>query len=451
MSESCQVAIRQAEKQRELIFRAADWLWKHPETGYKEWQTHAFLKAEYEKLGYTLVEAGNIPGFYTEIDTGRPGPTVLIMAEMDALIVESHPSCDPETKAVHACGHCCQSAGLLGVAAALKEPGALDGLSGKIRLMEVPAEEAIEIDFREDLRKQGVIRYFGGKQEFLARGMMEGVDLTTLIHTSVRAAGTADATPGSNGFLLKSYTFRGKSAHAASPWSGVNALYAATQALSAINAVRETFEDSDHIRVHPIITKGGTVVNAIPEEVTVENYIRGASLDAIEKADERVSRALAGSALSMGANVSLRSRPGYLPQKNDPALCALALDAAELVLGEGKAEMRKTWGNGCSDMGDMTALFPTAYLHIGGAKGKGHGADYDVSDTESLCVGSAKILMAFLQKLLENGAAEAKKVVASYQPVFQSREDYCKAMDAMIRDGDAIEYNEDGTATVRWK
>ena len=81
--------------QRDLMFTAERQIWKHPETGYREWKTHAYLKEEFEKLGYQLTEAGNIPGFYTDIDTGRPGPKLLIMGEMDSLIVSTHPECDP--------------------------------------------------------------------------------------------------------------------------------------------------------------------------------------------------------------------------------------------------------------------------------------------------------------------------------------------------------------------
>ena len=125
---------------RAEILAAERQIWKNPEPGYREWKTHKYLKGLYEALGYRLTEAGNIPGFYTEIDTGRPGPTVAVFGEMDSLIIPSHPECDPETGAVHACGHNCQSAALYGIAAALKTPGALDGLCGKIRLIAVPAE-----------------------------------------------------------------------------------------------------------------------------------------------------------------------------------------------------------------------------------------------------------------------------------------------------------------------
>ncbi len=69
--------------QRDLMFAAERHIWKHPETGYREWETHKYLAEKYKELGYELVEAGNIPGFYTDVDTGRPGPKLLIMGELD--------------------------------------------------------------------------------------------------------------------------------------------------------------------------------------------------------------------------------------------------------------------------------------------------------------------------------------------------------------------------------
>ena len=169
--------IEAVDRNRTLALDALDYLWKNPETGYKEWKAQAYLTKAFRELGYELVEAGNIPGFYCDLDTGRPGPMVVVMGELDALICETHPNADPETGAVHSCGHCCQAAGLLGLAAALKEPGVLNGWSGKIRLMATPAEELIEVEYREQLRKKGIIKYFGGKVEFMYRGFFEGADL----------------------------------------------------------------------------------------------------------------------------------------------------------------------------------------------------------------------------------------------------------------------------------
>ena len=123
------------DKHKEHIVNAFNYIWANPETGYKEWKTNEYLKNVFLSFGYALTEAENIPGFYAEIDTGREGPTVGIFAEMDGVIVPTHPAADKDTGAVHACGHCAQTAALVGVAAALKEPDVLDNLSGKIRLI----------------------------------------------------------------------------------------------------------------------------------------------------------------------------------------------------------------------------------------------------------------------------------------------------------------------------
>ena len=110
------------------------------------------MEKEFEKLGYKLTKAGNIPGFYTDADTGKPGPKISIFGELDSLVCKDHPEADPETGAVHACGHNAQCATLLGVAAVLKEKGILDGLCGSVRLCAVPAEEGVDISYREGLR-----------------------------------------------------------------------------------------------------------------------------------------------------------------------------------------------------------------------------------------------------------------------------------------------------------
>ena len=245
MTERQQQLVQNVEKHRQMILDAERWLWAHPQTGYTEWEAHNYLVEKYEALGYSLTLAGNIPGFYTEVDTGRPGPKLAIFGELDALDIANHP--ESVNGMAHCCGHNGQSAALLGIAAALKEPGALDGLCGTIRLVAVPAEEMIQLAFREDLRKKGVIQYMGGKVEFMARGMLDGVDIAMMVHGS--AAGPDEAFDfsgglGMNGCMAKTIRYKGKSAHAGgAPHLGINAQYAAMLGLQACNDLRETFQE----------------------------------------------------------------------------------------------------------------------------------------------------------------------------------------------------------------
>ncbi len=439
------------EKHRSRILDAFDYFWKNPETGYREVKTAAYLKKGFEELGYTVTEAGNIPGFYANVDTGIPGPTVAVMGELDALLCSTHPDADPETGAVHCCGHGAQIAALLGIAAALKEPGALDGLAGKIRLMAVPAEELIENEFRKGLKEKGIISYYGGKVELMHRGWFDDVDISFMIHTAIRPQEKSGyIVGGGNGCIVKEMEFQGVAAHAGgTPHMGVNALYAANLAMNAVNALRETFVDEDHIRFHPIITAGGDSVNAIPDQVRMESYVRGATMESIVQANQKVNRAVAASAAAMGANVRLRDIPGYHPIRNCKDLILPMKQAMEAVLDTVVCEPA-TIRSGCSDVGDLSAVMPMIHPYISGASGNSHGNNYYVTDPETACVSSAKVQLCFLKLLLENGARMAKQVIADFVPVYSSIEEYFSYMDKLNIDVQAVSYDSDEKLTLTY-
>ncbi|MBE7041781.1 MAG: amidohydrolase [Ruminococcaceae bacterium] len=438
------------DEHRQLILDTLDYIWENPETGYREWKTTTYMEDVFTSLGYDIVKAEGIPGLYTIIDTGRPGPELLIMGELDSLICQTHPEADPETGAVHCCGHAAQCAALVGIAAALKNPEILDRLSGRIRLCAVPAEELIEIGYRSELKAQGKIRYFGGKPEFLSRGYFDGVDLAFMVHTT--SGEDFIAGNGNVGCIAKKVIYKGVSAHAGgSPWNGCNALYAANLGLSGINAIRETFKEPDIIRVHPIITQGGTAVNAIPEAVCIESYVRGSSFEGIKSANEKVNRALCGGALAIGANVDICDIPGYAPLYNDPNLIAVAAEALQEVMPGKELKQTGRIGSGSTDMGDLSCIMPVIHPHAPGAVGTSHGDNYYIDNPDLACVGSAKWQVALAVKLLENGAEKAKKIVADYKPQFASKEEYLAYLDSFDDSGDRITYHEDGTASVRLK
>ncbi len=433
------------EKHKQLIYDAEKYIFANPETGYKEKKTSRYLEDVFEGLGYEITRAEGITGFYTVIDTGREGPEVMVLAELDSVICPSHPNADPVTGAVHACGHHAQCAALVGIAAALKEPGILDGLCGRIRLCAVPAEELLEIEYRKSLKDAGVIKYFGGKSEFLCRGYFDGVDIAFLVHT----AKVYTSPSGAVGCITKTVTYKGVSSHAGgAPWNGRNALYAANCGINAINALRETFKESDIIRVHPIITQGGAMVNAIPERVTMESYVRGKSFEAISEANEKVNRALCGAALSLGTNVEIVDVPGYSPLINDKNMLALCRDAA-VGIGHDEFTVGDHFSSGSTDMGDLSMIMPVVHPYCGGAQGQSHGADYRIADVDAACVDSAKWQIAMLRLLLGQNGKRAHEIMDEYRAPFASKEEFLAYLDSLNDEGDRITWGTDGTATVR--
>jgi len=433
------------EKHSKLILDTERYLWQHPETGYKEFKTSAYMADTFQKLGYDLVMADGITGFYTVLDTGKPGPEILILGELDSVICPEHKAADPDTGAVHSCGHNAQCAALVGVAAALKEPGILDQFCGRIRLCAVPAEELLEIEYRSELKKQGRIKYFGGKSEFLSRGYFDGVDIAFMVHTSSGFS----VKKGSVGCLAKQIIYKGAAAHAGgSPWNGINALYAANCGLNAINAIRETFMESDIIRVHPIITNGGSMVNAIPEKTVLESYVRGASFDAICNANRKVNRALCGAALSIGTNIEIIDTPGYAPLVNDDQLIQITAEAAHMAIPEYPFSIENTVSSVCTDMGDLSSIMPVVHPYAGGTAGTAHGSNYEIADPVAACIASAKMQLAMLQILLSDGAKRAKQVIDAFKPLFASKEEYLSYIDGLNSSGDRIHYIDETSVQV---
>ena len=243
-------------------------------------------------------------------------------------------------------------------------------------------------------------------------------------------------------------TFKGVSAHAGgAPHNGVNALYAANLALNAVNALRETFLDDEHIRFHPIITHGGDAVNAIPETVTMESYVRGASMQEIVKVNKKINRAMAASAAAMGAKLRLHDISGYWIRQYPEEFRLAFRDAAKLVVDDVK--LTEGWGTGCSDLGDVCAVMPALQASVSGAVGNGHGNNFYIIDGETACVKSAEAQLALLSVLLKDDAKKANDIITNYKPEFSSMQDYFNFVDKLNIDEEVVTY--DGEDKVIFK
>jgi amidohydrolase len=402
--------------------RLARQIFAQPELGFKEHHTASLVHDWFDTLGLSHRDGIALTGTRADIACGQPGPTVAVLGELDSLLCWEHPDRDTRTGAVHACGHNAQVAMMLGAGLALKEVA--PHLAGKIALMAVPAEEYVELEERLKFREQGQLEFLGGKAEMVRLGAFDDVDVAMMVHATARPEDGDLAVGGTNnGMVAKFVRFLGRTSHAGgAPDQGINALSAARVALAGIDSIRETFKDDDHIRVHPIVTRGGDVVNAIPADVRLEMFCRGASVEAIELAHRKVDRALKAGALALGGAVEITTLPGYLPLFHDARLVSMfRANAVELV---GAANVRdKGHGGGSTDMGDISHIVPTVHPYAGGASGAGHGADYRIDDYTRAVLNPAKALAMTVVDLLSEDARQAKQVVAEFKPRM-TRQDY---------------------------
>ncbi len=427
------------EARADDIIAAGEWIWKHPEVGFKEYKTAEYTAGIFKSLGLEVEEKIGLTGVQARLKGRDERPNIAVIGELDALLIPEHPEADPETGAVHSCGHNCQMANMIGVAMALKDSGIMGHLDGSVTCIAVPSEEPIEIEWRREQYRKGKLFFLGGKQEFIKDGYFDDVDISLANHMStegkwkIGVSGGEGPTPGSVGFMGKMITFKGAEAHSgAAPWDGVNALNAANIAMSGIDAQRETFKDSDAVRVHYFITKGGDAVNIVPSEVRMEMMIRAGSVKAIKNASMKVDRALRGGAMALGAEVFIENIPGYLPgpEQSSPALWRCMrdnaleiLDASEVVIGTDDPSPIRVPHGAVSDINDIANIMPKASFRVGGAVGIGHSRNYRIEDKYNAYVNPTKLYASMIIDLLWDGAKLAKEVISEYRPLV-ARERY---------------------------
>ena len=416
------------DKNRDKIVALGDSIFSEPELGYKEFKTSEKIKKAFDEMGYKYQDGVAITGVVAPLKGKESKIRVAVMGEMDAVVAPGHRCANKETGAAHSCGHNCMCAGLVGVGYAFAGTGIMEELSGDVVLMAVPAEEYVEIEYRNELKKAGKIWFLGGKQEFVKLGVFDDIDIMIMQHTSTfDGTGVKGVCGGTgNGFMGKLVRYIGKEAHAGgAPHLGINALNAAQIGLMAVNANRETFQDKDHIRVHPIITKGGDLVNVVPADVRIETYVRGANVPAILDASAKVNRAFKAGADAVGAKCEITELPGYMPVVTDKNLVEIMTGNLVELFGAEHVNTNPAAGGGSSDVGDVASILPTLQADIGGAEGDFHSERFEIADKETAYLGAAKALVMTVIDLLADGAVLGEKVKAEFKPQM-TKEQYLK-------------------------
>jgi amidohydrolase len=388
---SRRIADASAEMEARLVAIRRD-IHAHPELAFEERRTAGIVAAELARLGIAHRTGLGGTGVLGAIEGGRPGPTLAIRADMDALPIAEEtglPFASTVAGKMHACGHDIHTATLLGVAAVLRDMAPM--LAGRVLLVFQPAEEVLE-----------------GAAAMIADGAAEGIDLALGFHNQ------PDIPVGRFGFcpgacLAASDRFdlvvRGKSGHAAHPYAAVDPIVAASAFVSQVQTVV-----SREIRpIHPAVVtigsfQGGATYNIIPERVHLKGTVRTLHDDARRTAEHAIRRLVAGLEAGHRVHCTLDYQHKVPPLVNDdrvmqPVLAAVRAQfgaAEDGLIEQGEASM------GSEDFSEFAARAPAAHLRIGsGAPGRAdrlHNAEYQ-PDERCIALGVQALSRAALQML----------------------------------------------------
>lgn len=391
---------------------------EEPELGYKEVKTSAKVQEAFDRLGIAYETGFGVTGVKARLAGAGHRRTVALLGELDAIVCREHPMSDPVTGAAHCCGHNVQIANLVAVAMAVKDVDAMKYLGGDLVLFAVPAEEYVEIEYRNKLREEKKIEFLGGKAQIIAEGGFDDVDMALQMHVdpATHPEGNFQVGNTSNGFIGKLITYRGKAAHAAgAPDKGINALNACMMGVMGVNAIRETFREEDCVRFHPIINSGGDLVNVIPDFVKMESYVRASNLPAMKDVNARINRALQAGAMALGAECDIHDLAGYLPMKPDENFRAVLRANAQKIFGA-EFVTEGEHAAGSTDMGDVSHLMPVVHPWVGCVSGVLHGANYRLTDEKTAFTKTPQVLASTIVDLLWDDAAEAERICAAHKP-----------------------------------
>ncbi|MEO5686095.1 MAG: amidohydrolase [Burkholderiaceae bacterium] len=341
----------------------------HPELGNREFRTAAIVAAHLHALGFDEVRTGVAhTGVVGLLKGALPGPVVALRADMDALPVTEEvdlpfaskvraPWNGEEGGVMHACGHDCHVAILMGVASVLA--GLRGQLRGAVKFIFQPAEE---------MPPEGEQ---GGAQLMIAEGALAHPAPRAIfgLHVTSRLAlGTIGYRPGptmASSDKLR-ITVHGKQTHGAAPWLGVDPIVTAAQVVLGLQTVIS--RGTDIAREPAVVTigmiRGGVRENIIPDSVEMRGTIRAFDEEMRDEIHERVTTLAQAVSRGSRAGCTVCIDKNYPVTVNDPALTAAMLPTLQRVAGADRVELVPKV-TGAEDFSFFQRIIPGLFYFVG--------------------------------------------------------------------------------------
>ncbi|HEY8436996.1 MAG TPA: M20 family metallopeptidase [Candidatus Limnocylindrales bacterium] len=381
---------------------------RHPEIGVQLPETQEVIVDELGRIGIDGRKGKALSSVVAVIEGGRPGPTVLLRGDMDALPLHEDTGLDFASEidgAMHACGHDTHVAMLLGAARLLQDRRA--DLAGQVILMFQPGEEGL-----------------GGAATMIEEGLLDiTADATTggarptgalAIHISTRyPSGEIHLRPGpemASTDVIR-ITVRGRGGHASAPHTSLDPITVAAEIVIALQTmVTRRVDVFDPAVVTIAQIKGGTTNNIIPESVFLFGTIRTVSEERRAAVRAGVKRVAEGIAAAHGAAAEVDLEAGYPVTVNDPEYTSFVMDAARDLVGDGQVHELATPIMGAEDFSYVLQQVPGAMAFLGGAPagvdpqdGPQNHSNLVVFDEDALPVGVALYAAVAIRHLSTRG------------------------------------------------
>jgi amidohydrolase len=332
-----------AERVEQNVISVRRDLHQHPELGNRETRTAKIVADKLRSLGIEVQEKVAHTGVVGVLKGAKPGKTVALRADMDALPVTEQVDLPfaskvrttyngQEVGVMHACGHDAHVAILLGVAEVLA--GMRSELPGTVKFIFQPAEEGAP---------QGEE---GGAALMVKEGALKNpnVDAIFGLHVTSRfAVGEIAYKPEGMMAAVDSFkiTVRGKQTHGAYPWLGVDPIVVASQIVLGLQTIPSRQLDAT---VAPSIVTvgaihGGVRNNIIPDEVEMIGTIRSLETNMRDEIHTRIRRTAESIATSAGATATVTITTGYPITYNDPKLTDRALPSLRTAAGANNVKL----------------------------------------------------------------------------------------------------------------
>lgn len=400
-------------------------LFNHPELGFKEFRTSQKVVEELTYLNPDCqIEHFSGTGLKTFLNKGKE-LTLAFVAELDSVYAPSHFNANKETGAAQNCGHYTQVAIALAIYQKLLASKDYEKWDYNLCFIFIPAEEYLDLDYRKELVETGQIVHLGGKPEAMRLGIFDDIDATYCVHAIGEefSEPTIELNCDLAGFLYKYYSFKGKASHAGfDPFSGVNAYSISTLFNTGIGLSRQQFNDTQSIRVNPIILKSDMSTNVIPNAVTIGTDLRCKTIDYMQVVAEKLDKIAEGSAYALEGQVDIDTQMGYLPFVQSPFLNSFAKEIYDETPEITNIIDDRGGIAAAGDIGDLAFMMPCAQISYGGFTGTIHGDDFTMIDEDFVLDTFPTYLVSLLNHLTGKLSKEQlyKKTYAEYKELIDS-------------------------------